>query len=101
MPTKRRTEPGFAAVWRRGVWAGSIDSRSGKPNVTPQPRRNVRRAICFLVINIYLASGIFWPQRGTKFLCFFVAIPFLVRSILFDFYPHLEWRTLNDTQHDR
>src|SRR5438094_6945779 len=66
MPTKRLTEPGPAAVWRRGVWAGSIDSRKGKAKVTPQPRRNVLLGMCFLAINIYLSSAIFSPQKGTK-----------------------------------
>src|SRR5437773_5778793 len=107
MPTKRRTAPGFAAVWRKGVCAGSIDSRSGKPNVTPQPRRNVRRGICFLVMNIYLASGILSHKEAhnsQKFCdsrAFLWLLPFLVRSILFDSHPHLEWSTLDDTQNDR
>ena len=56
MPTKRFVAPGAAAVWRRGVCAGSIDSRNGKAKVVPTPRRNVRRGICFLVMNIYQAS---------------------------------------------
>src|SRR5437870_2510650 len=58
MPTKRLTESGPAAVWRNGVCAGSIDSRKGKANVTPQPCRNVRRGMCFFVINII------WPPDG-------------------------------------
>src|SRR6476659_8555341 len=48
-PTKRLA--GLAAVWRRGVCAGSMDSSSGNPSVTPHPRKNVRRGICFFVIN--------------------------------------------------
>src|SRR5438128_2291793 len=97
MPTKRRTEPGFAAVWRKGVCAGSIDSRSGKPNVTPQPRRNVRRGICFLVMNIYLASvGAGFSRRGPA-----KAGPYSSIRAFFHFHPHLEWSTLDDTQHDR
>ena len=35
----------FAAV--RAPLAGTIDSRSGSPSVTPAPRRNVRRERCF------------------------------------------------------
>src|ERR1700741_3002753 len=50
MPTKRRT--GAAAVIRVGVSAGSIDSRRGRASVTPAPRRNVRRAMCFFETNI-------------------------------------------------
>ena len=50
MPTKRFT--GAAAVTRSGVSAGTIDSSNGKANVTPAPRRNVRRGMCFFVINI-------------------------------------------------
>ena len=45
MPTKRRT--GAAAVSRGGVSAGTIDSSSGSASVTPAPRRNVRRGMCF------------------------------------------------------
>src|SRR5215510_15026535 len=52
MPTNRLTEFGPAAVWRWGVCAGSIDSRNGKATVTPTPWRNVRRGMCFLVMNI-------------------------------------------------
>ena len=50
MPTKRRT--GAAAVSRVGVSAGTIDSSSGSASVTPAPRRNVRRGMCFLAMNI-------------------------------------------------
>src|SRR5215831_18740001 len=49
MPTKRRT--GAAAVNRSGRSAGTIDSRNGSASVTPAPRRNVRRGMCFLVTN--------------------------------------------------
>src|SRR5579864_2645239 len=78
MPTKRLT--GLAAVLRKGVWAGTIESSSGKANVTPTPRKNVRRAICFFVINIYLAS--------------------LVRT-LFHFRSHLKWGALDHTHQER
>ena len=54
MPTKRLA--GLAAVLLSGVCAGTIESSSGKANVTPAPRRNVRRGTCFLVMNIYLVS---------------------------------------------
>ena len=50
MPTNRRT--GAAAVSRSGVSAGTIDSSSGSASVTPAPRRNVRRGMCFLATNI-------------------------------------------------
>src|SRR5262252_8596363 len=50
MPTKRFT--GAAAVSRSGVNAGTIDSSSGSASVTPAPRRNVRRGMCFLAMNI-------------------------------------------------
>ena len=43
---------GAAAVRRSGVSAGTIDSSSGKASVTPAPRRNVRRGMCFFVMNI-------------------------------------------------
>src|SRR6185503_19024935 len=42
---------GLAAVWARAVQAGIIASRSGRPTVTPAPRRNVRRERCFFVMN--------------------------------------------------
>src|SRR5262245_44192641 len=44
---------GMAAVFFRGVCAGTIDSRNGNATVTPAPRKNVRRERCFLVMNIY------------------------------------------------
>ena len=34
---------GLAAVWRKAVWAGTIDSRKGSATATPAPRRKVRR----------------------------------------------------------
>src|ERR1700682_5177132 len=46
----------LAASFATGVKAGNIESSNGKDNVTPTPRRNVRRAICFLVINTLV-----WP----------------------------------------
>jgi hypothetical protein len=54
-PTKRRT--GLAAVWRNGVAAGTIDSSSGRATIAPAPRRNVRRGMCFFVINIANLPG--------------------------------------------
>jgi hypothetical protein len=54
MPTNRLA--GLAAVLLKGVCAGTIESSSGKANVTPTPRKNVRRGTCFLVMNIYLVS---------------------------------------------
>src|ERR1700722_20085628 len=43
---------GLAAVLLRGVCAGTMESKNGKARAAPAPRRNVRRAMCFLVINI-------------------------------------------------
>src|SRR5262245_28382408 len=45
---------GFEAVALSGVCAGSMASRKGNDNVTPAPRRNVRRERCFLEINIFI-----------------------------------------------
>ena len=59
MPRNRRTDPGAAAVLLSGVWAGSMDSRKGKANVVPAPRRNVRRGMCFFVMNIIGSFSIF------------------------------------------
>ena len=50
MPVNRVT--GLAAVFARGVCAGNIASSSGNASVTPAPRKNARRAICFLEMNI-------------------------------------------------
>src|SRR5215471_2810490 len=43
---------GAAAVWRRGVWAGTIDSSSGSEIEAPSPRSTVRLDRCFFVMNI-------------------------------------------------
>src|SRR5262249_42207068 len=43
---------GLAAVCARAVQAGTIASSSGRPIVTPAPRRNVRRERCIFVMNI-------------------------------------------------
>src|SRR5215467_3265948 len=43
---------GAAAVWRRGVCAGTIDSSSGRDIEAPSPRNTVRLDRCFFVINI-------------------------------------------------
>src|SRR5213593_1547333 len=91
MPTNRLTEEGPAAVCRNGVCAGSMDSRNGNATVTPQPRRNVLRGMCFLVKNIYLFSEIGLATKRHKIhkwhfclslLCLFVAI-FLIHWLRF------------------
>ena len=43
---------GNAAVLRNGVCAGTIESKRGRAEVTPIPRRTERRERCFFVINI-------------------------------------------------
>src|SRR5215471_9170364 len=43
---------GAAAVWRRGVCAGTIDSSRGSEIEAPSPRNTVRLDRCFFVINI-------------------------------------------------
>src|SRR5579872_6163186 len=78
MPTKRLA--GAAAVLLKGVCAGTIESSSGNANVTPTPRKNVRRGTCFLVMNIYLVS--------------------LVRAF-FCFRSHLEWGALDHAHQNR
>ena len=50
MPVNRVT--GFAAVFARGVCAGNMASSSGNASVIPAPRKNDRRAMCFLEMNI-------------------------------------------------
>src|SRR5438034_9389263 len=50
MPTNRFG--GAAAVSRSGRSAGTIDSSSGSASVTPAPRRNVRLAMYFFVMNM-------------------------------------------------
>src|SRR5687767_7224924 len=79
MPTNRFT--GAAAVSRDGVNAGSIESSSGNASVTPAPRRNVRRGMCFLATNIVVSL------LGTH-------------SRIHALHPHLELRALHDSQYD-
>src|SRR5678816_1548739 len=84
MPTKRFT--GCAAVWRIGVCAGNIASSMGKAKVTPTPRRNVLRGMCFFVIIIGSSSRPLLTSGGLShwILC-----------------SHLKRRTVDDTHHDR
>src|SRR5688572_16269940 len=42
---------GLAAVFAVAVEAGTMESSSGNPSVTPMPRRKVRRGSDFLVMN--------------------------------------------------
>src|SRR5215470_16268153 len=72
MPTNRLT--GAAALSLSGVNAGTIDSSSGSASVMPAPRRNVRRGMCFLAMNI---------------------------SVLHRLRTHSKLRTLDDADHDR
>jgi hypothetical protein len=64
MPTNRLT--GAAAVRRSGVSAGTIDSSSGSASVTPAPRRNVRRAMCFFVTYIAVLLINSWSPYGRR-----------------------------------
>src|SRR5690349_449053 len=57
MPQKRLF--GLAAVLLNGVCAGTIASNSGSATVTPTPRRNVRRGMCFFVMNIAVVSLVY------------------------------------------
>jgi len=43
---------GLAAVCASAVMAGTIASSSGSDSVTPAPRRNVRRGMCFLLTKL-------------------------------------------------
>src|SRR2546426_10244839 len=51
MPTKRGVFA-VACAFTDGTSAGYIDSSNGNAKVTPAPRRNVRRGICFFVMNM-------------------------------------------------
>src|SRR5207245_373942 len=42
----------LASAFAEGTMAGNMDSRSGSANVTPAPRKKVRRGICFFSMNI-------------------------------------------------
>src|SRR5258708_3991523 len=72
MPTNRPT--GDAAVSPSRGRAGTIASSSGSASVTPAPRRNVRRGMCSLEMNM---------------------------SVLHRFGAHLELRTLHDAEQNR
>src|SRR5207248_10623272 len=95
MPTKRRT--GAAAVRRSGVTAGTIDSSNGSASVTPAPRRNVRRGMCFFVMNMVRAPPeIRRTRKGPPYMCRLISSRAFVRC----FHSHLELRALDDAQHD-
>src|SRR5262249_44914687 len=51
MPTNRETFD-VASALAVGTSAGNIESSNGSAKVTPAPRRNVRRGMCFLVMTI-------------------------------------------------
>src|SRR5215469_10911777 len=50
IPVKRVFAP--AAVFAKGVCAGTMESNNGNASATPAPLRTVRREMCFLVISI-------------------------------------------------
>src|SRR5450755_547775 len=82
---------GFAAVFARGVCAGTIESSSGSARDAPMPRSNVRRDRCFFVMNMLFLSS---PQL--------MAVPCIRWRRLRIFHPsHLEWRTLHHSQNKR
>src|SRR5688500_8808156 len=96
MPTKRFT--GAAAVRRSGVSAGTIDSSSGNASVTPAPRRNVRRAMCFLATNISGSlTAHYEPQRPSHSAANLIGRD---RPIV-RLHPHLKLRTLHDAHDHR
>src|SRR5580765_2514451 len=87
MPTNRFT--GAAAVSRRGVSAGTIDSRSGSARVTPAPLRNVRRGMCFLVRNMIASpDSVRLKPDATSV------------NALRRLHSHLKLRALHDAEHD-
>src|SRR5262245_13538521 len=86
IPTKRRA--GAAAVNRSGVNAGTIDSSSGNASVTPAPRKNVRRGMCFFVTTISAASTLVTRLLVDAYRAFVA------------FYSHLELSALDDSQHN-
>jgi hypothetical protein len=53
---QHRRERGAAAVFAKGVCAGTIESRKGNAKDAPTPRKIVRRERCFLVTNMPLYS---------------------------------------------
>src|SRR5712692_336240 len=83
IPVKRVL--GLAAVWARSVRAGTIASSNGNASMVPAPRRNVRRGMCFLVMNIVDRS---WQLTRSGS---------LVRRRRF--HVHLERRALDDARH--
>src|SRR4026209_239934 len=64
MPTNRFG--GAAAVSRSGRRAGTIGSSNGKAGGAPAPRRNVRRGMCFLVMNMMLSSSSLDPEAELR-----------------------------------
>src|SRR5512138_1582468 len=84
MPTKRLT--GAAADNRIGWSAGTIASSSGKASVTPAPRRNVRRGMCFFGRNISNSQLSYVLIRTGR--------------LLVRLHPHLELITRDDCLHD-
>src|SRR4029079_3016681 len=93
MPTNRFT--GAAAVSRDGVNAGSIESSNGSASVTPAPRRNVRRGMCFLATNIVVSTHSRRVHRTGPGLQLSVRV---YNVLALD--PHLELRALHYCQHD-
>ena len=85
---------GVAAALARGESAGTIESSSGSANDTPNPRRIVRRGMCFRVTNIV----------GTPFV---ISILLLIRGTDIDRRKrrpctiHLKRLALHNAHHDR
>src|SRR5579862_8022135 len=89
MPQKRFL--GIPAVLASGVCAGTMESSRGSANVTPTPRKNVRRGRCFFVMNAVMVclSLIHCSVRGHD----------RRRNALRRFfYAHLKGRAVHDTE---
>ena len=80
---------GFAAAFFKGVCAGSMASRNGNATVTPAPYKNVRRGICFFVMNMTVCPLILMIARGFR--------AFALRK----FHVVLEFSALHDAQNQR
>src|SRR4051812_19891516 len=115
---------GDAAVLPSGVWAGTIESRSGSAIATPAPRRKVRRGRCFFVMKLMsrcsfaktsnppatrspalrLSAGDYFADRA----CLVAGGCLAAGGCVVDgscfgatacsFRLHLEWRALYDTE---
>src|SRR5262245_21873937 len=98
MPRKRLNEPGAASVLASGVCAGSMDSRNGRARVVPTPRRNVRRGMCFFVMNIIGSYSTDCKHKDTRAQRHKGTS---IRSAFGNLGSHLEWGALDDPHQDR